>query len=196
LNAFQSEPILPETAPAGATGSPAASADSTSLRRRKAAPHLAKADALESRGWLRQALDEILVALTIDPADPAALQRRARLEDRIETGVTARVQQAQKLSATAPLEARRSYLAALALNPTAKAPFEALRTAAPVAKFLTHTVQANDTTSSLADLYYGDRSRSENIEQFNGLQPGARLTVGSKIKIPEIPGVAPIRPDR
>jgi nucleoid-associated protein YgaU len=77
------------------------------------------------------------------------------------------------------------------LNPTSQAAFEALRGAPPRATFdfLTHTVRTGDTTSSLAVVYYNDRSRSENIEQANGLKPGEALAAGRPLKIPKIPGV-------
>jgi nucleoid-associated protein YgaU len=67
---------------------------------------------------------------------------------------------------------------------------------APPAKFLTHTARAEDTTASLADLYYGDPSQASVIERANGLRPGAPLGAGRVVKIPEIPGVPFLRPDR
>jgi hypothetical protein len=85
-------------------------------------------------------------------------------------------------------------LAALALDPTSQAAFDALRTAPPPGKFFTHVVLAGDSCGSVADLYYRDRSRCENIELFNGLKPGAPLVVGRSIKIPEIPGVPIVLP--
>ncbi len=99
------------------------------------------------------------------------------------------MQQGLRLARSSPVEAKRHFLAALALNPRSQAAFELLRNEAAPVKSITHTVRSNESTGSLADLYYGDRSRSEIIEQTNGLQPGAALTVGRLIKIPEIPGV-------
>ncbi len=203
MTTFQQEPILPETPPVKAerplqSGTP-------SLRRQWAARHIGKSEELQSRGLLRQALDESKIALTIDPADTTAQAQRRRLESRIESEVAARMQQAQKVAQASPLEARRHFLAALALNPSAQAPFEALRDAAPAVeaprivaspgRSITHTVRPDDTTGSLADLYYGDRSLGESIEKFNGLKPGEPLKIGRPIKIPELPGVPFLRPD-
>jgi peptidoglycan/xylan/chitin deacetylase (PgdA/CDA1 family) len=191
LNTFQPESILPAATtgeippPCPIPGSPASS------RAHLAAPHRDRSTALERRGWLRQALDESRVALTIDPEDPAAQERQKALEARIENEVAARVDEGQSRVRTSPSEARRAFLTALALNPTSQAAFEALRGAPAPATFdfLTHTVRKGDTTSSLAVLYYNDRSRSENIEQANGLKPGEPLAAGRPLKIPKIPGV-------
>ena len=197
LNVFQQEPILPETAPAAKEGSQRRSpSGALSIRQQWAARHDAKAGELEARGWLREALDESKIALTIDPVDTTVQERRKRLESRIESEVAARVEQGLRLARSSPLESRRHFLAALALNPRSQAAFDSLRTDAAPVKAITHTVRSNESTGSLADLYYGDRSRSEIIEQANGLQPGAALTVGRLVKIPEIPGVPFLRPDR
>jgi tetratricopeptide (TPR) repeat protein len=61
-------------------------------------------------------------------------------------------------------------------------------------EFLTHTVRAGDTLASLAERYYGDRSRGEVIWETNQLPPNPRLTAGTTLKIPEIPGLPFARP--
>ena len=191
LNFFQPEPILPP-ATAGQVPSPCPVPTSpASTLGELAAPHRERSQSLESRGWLRQALDESRIAVTIDPDDPEAQGRLKTLTARIETEVAARVQQGQAVARTSPAEARRSFLAALALDPTSQAAFEALRGAPPPStfEFLTHVVRKGDTTSSLAHLYYNDRSRSENIEQANGLKPDDALVLGRSLRIPKIPGV-------
>ena len=63
-------------------------------------------------------------------------------------------------------------------------------------RFLRHTVSPRETAASLADLYYGDRQRADVIEQANDVAPGAALTAGQVLRIPEIKGVPFLRPDR
>src|SRR6185295_4811472 len=168
LNTFQPEPILPETAPVKAPPQRPSPGEAQSVRQQWAARHDRSSEALELRGLLRQALDESKIALTIDPADTTAEERRKRLASRIENEVATRMQQGMKLVGSSPLEARRHFLAALALNPMSQAAFDAVREATPAleapriasspVKALTHTVRPNETPGSLADLYYGDRS--------------------------------------
>ena len=196
LNTFQHQSILQSpkassTTLAGSSSPPGA----VSARGRLAAPHNDRSDKLEALGFLRQALQERKIALTLDPGDRIAQERRDRLESKIESEVAARIQEGLKLGSSAPGEAGRRFLAALALNPTARPAFDALRKAAPPARFLTHTVRGKDSTASLADLYYGDRSRGEIIERANGMPPGAPLHPGQVVKIPEISGVPFLRPD-
>ena len=201
LNTFQEQNlILPGAAPVATARRivppRSAAQGEPSLRERLAALHNDRSEQLESLGSLRQALDERKVALTINPADGVAQERRSRLENRIETEIAALMNEGLKLARRSPVEAGRHFLGALALNPTSQTAFEALQNAAPAARSLTHTVRLKDTAASLADLYYSDRSRSEIIEQANGLQPGAPLTPGRLLAIPEIPGVPFLRPDR
>ena len=59
---------------------------------------------------------------------------------------------------------------------------------------MTHIVRAGETLGSLAERYYGDRSRSEVIWETNHLPPGRPLAVGSTLKIPEIPGLPFVAP--
>ena len=193
LKTFQSQQILPETARTPPAIAKSSAADrEQSPRERLAAPHNARSEELEARGQLYQALEERKIALTIDPDSRLANERREKLESRMDAEVAARVQEGTKLAGSSPQESRRQLLAALALNPFSRQAFNGLRGT----KFLSHTVRRGETTASLADLYYGDGSRADLIEQENNLVPGAPLAVGSIVRIPEIPGRPFLRPDR
>ncbi len=161
-----------------------------------AAERRQKADELERGGNLRRALDEWKIALTIDPADAAARERKKALEGRIEGEVAERLRQGREaLARGAHLEARRHFLAALALDPTNQSAFDALRSEVRDVRFVLHTVRRGETLAALAERYYGDRTRAEVIGETNQFPPAARLAVGATLKIPEIPGVPFMVPD-
>jgi tetratricopeptide (TPR) repeat protein len=160
------------------------------------AHHRAQAEALERDGELRRALDEWKIVLTIDPADSAARQSLAALEGRIERAVTERIEAGKAaLARGVQAEARRQFLAALALDPANRTAFEALQSEAGEVEFITHTVKQGETLASLAERYYGDRSRLEVIWETNQLPPHPKLVAGMTLKIPEIPGVPFIHPE-
>jgi len=46
-----------------------------------------------------------------------------------------------------------------------------------------------ETLASIAERYYGDRSRLDVIWEVDELPPNPRLAVGTLLRIPEIPGV-------
>lgn len=155
-----------------------------------AAPHREKAEALQREGALRAALAEWTIALTIDPGDTTVAEVKRRLEARIEREVAERVQQGRTaLAREAHLDARRHFLAALALDPSNATAFEALRNEVKDVRFVTHTVRTGETLGSIAQRYYGDRSRSEVIWEINQLPRNPRLVVGSSLRVPEIPGL-------
>jgi tetratricopeptide (TPR) repeat protein len=167
-----------------------------SPREKLAAPHRDRALALERDGALRRALDEWHIALTIAPDDAAAREGRAKLLARIERAVSEHVQAGRAaLARGSHTEARRRFLAALALDPENRAAFTAMQTEAREVPFLPHVVRAGDTLAALAQRYYGDRSRSEVIWETNRLPPNTRLVAGTTLKIPEIPGVPFVRAD-
>jgi tetratricopeptide (TPR) repeat protein len=162
-----------------------------SERERLAAPHNEASERFEKAGELRRALDERKIALTINPGDATAQAARRRLETQIARGVTQRIDEGRAaLARGAYVEARRRFLAALALDPTNMVAQEALRNEAREMDTVNHTVRGGDTLASLAQQYYGDSARAEVIADSNGLGLNARLTPGRTIKIPEIPGVA------
>jgi tetratricopeptide (TPR) repeat protein len=167
-----------------------------SPRQQLAAGHRARAQQLERGGQLRQALDEWKIALTIDPADAAAQEGRRRLEARIERSVAERLGQGREaLGKGDHIEARRHFLAVLAMDPMNTAAFASLQNDVKEIKFVPHTVKAGETLASIAERYYGDRSRSEVIWETNQLPPNPRLAPGLVLKIPEIPGVPFVLPE-
>jgi tetratricopeptide (TPR) repeat protein len=153
-------------------------------------PHRDRARLLERDGQLRAAVLEWKVVRTIDPDNAAARSEQTRLDGRIQKRVAERLNEARtSLSRGAHLEARRKLLSVLALDPDNATAAGLLRNAVREVEYVTHTVRAGETLGSLADRYYGDRSRSEVIWESNGLPPGRPLVVGSTLKIPEIPGL-------
>jgi tetratricopeptide (TPR) repeat protein len=168
-----------------------------SARARLAAPHDELSQQLERAGDLRRALDESRIALTIDPDDRTAQEAQKRLEAQIERGVTQRIEEGRAaLTRGAYAEARRRFLAALALDPTNVGAQEALRKEAPEMDVVNHTVRPGETLASLAQQYYGDSARAEVIADANNVLPNARLTAGKTIKVPEVPGVPFTPPTR
>ncbi len=158
--------------------------------------HRERAEALERDGQLRGARDEWKIALTIDPGDAAAGQSLKALEGRIERAVAEKIEGGRAaLARGGQAEARRQFLAALALDPSNRVAFQALQNEARDVEFVNHTVRQGDTLPSLALRYYGDRSRSEVIWETNQLPANPRLVAGTTLKIPEIPGVPFIHPE-
>jgi tetratricopeptide (TPR) repeat protein len=161
-----------------------------------AARHRQQAEALERDGQLRRAAEEWKIVLTITPTDARARESLRALQARIDQLVAERIDEGRKaLARGVQVEARRKFLAALALDPSSRPAFDALQSDTREVEFLSHTVRAGDTLSSLAQRYYGDRSRSEVIWETNQLPPNPRLAPGTTLKIPEIPGVPFVHPE-
>jgi tetratricopeptide (TPR) repeat protein len=184
-------------APAAAPAPPApVGAPPVDPRVALAAGHRERAAALEREGDLRRAVEELKIALTIRSDDADAREALRALEGRIETMVAERVKAGRAaLARNAQVEARRDFLAALALDPANRAAFEALQNETRETPFITHTVRQGDTLAALAQRYYGDRTRSEVIWETNQLPPNPRLAAGTILKIPEIPGMPFVRID-
>jgi tetratricopeptide (TPR) repeat protein len=150
----------------------------------------ARAEALERDGALRAALDATSAALTLEPDDPTLRESKARLQARIDRAVAEQTEAARAaLARRAYLEARRHFLAVLALDPANATAFDGLRNEVKEVRFVTHTVRAGESLGSIAQRYYGDRSRSEVIWEMNQLPRNPRLAVGASLRVPEIPGV-------
>jgi len=183
--------------PAGGPGAaPAAAATPRPLSPREelAAKHRAEAERLEREGELRRALDLWKITRMINKDDAAAREGQAKLEGRIESAVAQRIQEGRAaLQRSSHVEARRRFLAALAMDPFNRTAFDALQNDVREVESITHTVRAGDTLATLAQRYYGDRLRGEVIWETNQLPPNPRLVAGTTLKIPEIPGLPFLR---
>jgi len=185
---------LTSTAPTG-PGEPGAG-PSPIARDPLAARHRQQAEALERDGQLRRAAEEWKIALAIAPGDTRARESLRALQARIDQAVAERLDEGRRaLARGVHVEARRKFLAALALDPSNRAAFDALQSDTREVEFITHTVRAGDTLTALAQRYYGDRSRGEVIWETNQLPPNPRLAAGTTLKIPEIPGVPFVHPE-
>lgn len=161
-----------------------------------AARHRQQAEALERDGQLRRAAEEWRIALTITPGDAGTRESLRALQARIDQAVAEKLDEGRKaLARGVQIEARRKFLAALALDPSNRAAFDALQSDTREVEFISHTVRAGDTLTALAQRYYGDRSRGEVIWETNQLPPNPRLAPGTTLKIPEIPGVPFVHPE-
>jgi tetratricopeptide (TPR) repeat protein len=161
-----------------------------------AARHRQQAEALERDGQLRRAAEEWKIALTIAPGDAGARESLRAVQVRIDQAVAEKLDEGRKaLARGVQIEARRKFLAALALDPSNRAVFDALQSDTREVEFISHTVRAGDTLTALAQRYYGDRSRGEVIWETNQLPPNPRLAPGTTLKIPEIPGVPFVHPE-
>ena len=154
-----------------------------------------RAQALETDGRLREALEARKIALTVDPDNAAARDGLRAAQTKIDGLISQRLAEGRAAQARgAQVAARRSFLGVLALDPENRAAFEALREQTPDVEGLPHIVRAGDTLAGLAQQYYGNRALGEVIAEANQLAPNARLAAGTQLKIPEVPGVALIRP--
>jgi tetratricopeptide (TPR) repeat protein len=155
-----------------------------------------KAEGHERAGRLRQALEEWNIALTIKPDDAAARDGRQKLEAQIERAVAERTRRGREaLRRGDSLEARRHFLAVLALDPGNRTAFDLVQNEVKELRFVPHTVRRGETLASIAERYYGDRARSEVIWEVNQLPANPRLSAGMVLKIPEIPGVPFVQPE-
>ena len=154
-----------------------------------------RAQALERDGRLREALEARKIALTVDPDNAAARDGLRAAQAKIDGLISQRLAEGRAAQARgAQVAARRSFLGVLALDPENRAAFQALREQTPDVEGLPHIVRAGDTLAGLAQQYYGNRALGEVIAEANRLAPNARLAAGTQLKIPEVPGVALIRP--
>ena len=154
-----------------------------------------RAQALESGGRLREALEARKIALTVDPNNAVAREGQRALQAKIDGLISQRLAEGRAAQARgAQVAARRTFLGVLALDPENRTAFEALREQTPDVEGLPHIVRTGETLAGLAQQYYGNRALGEVIAETNRLAPNARLAAGTQLKIPEVPGVPLNRP--
>lgn len=153
-----------------------------------------KAQQYEKKGDLVEALKQYKLVLTVDPANQLAQQKRAMLEPQLQKLAEEHYKNGIKFYNKGEYgPARKEFLTALRYNPEhpkAKAKLTATsKDLGQVKRYIVHTVQADESISTLAERYYGDYRKFHFIAEYNELEDATQVRVGQDIKIPVIEGV-------
>jgi nucleoid-associated protein YgaU len=146
----------------------------------------------ENKGDLVQALKQYKLALTVDPKNQEAIEKIGVLEKNMRILAQEHYRNGIKLRKKGKYHlARKEFLTALELQPDH---LEALRALKPkkeihAKKYIIHTIKPGESLSMVAKTYYGDYKKFPIIAKFNNMFDATQITVGQKIKIPEIEGV-------
>lgn len=160
--------------------------------------YLDKGQAAEGRGDLVEALENYKIALTIDPANQEAAERRVRLEALLEKRSKDHYERGLALQKEGKYgEARRQFLTALRLRPNNKEVVEMLtaRKRVFMERYIVHQIKPGESLAKLAEIYYGDYRKFPMIAKYNNLSDATRVYVGQEIKVPQIDGVAFLVPE-
>ena len=153
-----------------------------------------KAQQYEEQGDLVEALKHYKLVLTVDPENELAQQKKATLEPQLKKLAEKHYKNGNKFYNKGEYgQARKEYLTALRYNPEhAKAKAKLTATSKDlgrVKRYIVHTVQADESISTLAERYYGDYRKFHFIAEYNELEDATQVKVGQDIKIPVIEGV-------
>jgi tetratricopeptide (TPR) repeat protein len=153
-----------------------------------------KAQQHEEQGDLVEALKHYKLVLTVDPENQLAQQKTAALEPQLKDLAEEHYKSGIKFYNKGEYSsARKEFLTALRYNPdhaNAKAKLTATsKDLGRVKRYIVHTVQPDESISTLADRYYGDYRKFHFIAEYNELEDATQVRVGQEIKIPVIEGV-------
>jgi tetratricopeptide (TPR) repeat protein len=156
--------------------------------------YTAKAQQYEEQGDLVEALKQYKLVLTVDPENQLAQQKKATLEPQFQTLAEQHYKNGLKFYNKGEYgQARKEFLTALRYNPEhAKAKAKLTATSKDlgrVKRYIVHTVQEDESISTLAQRYYGDYRKFHFIAEYNELEDATQVRVGQDIKIPVIEGV-------
>ena len=160
--------------------------------------YLATAQAYERKGDLVEAIKQYQLVLSVDPENQAARDKTTQIgqklrklaENHYQSGLTHYHKGQYKL-------ARHEFATAIRYDPDHQQAEKMLnihRELQQIDRFVLHTIQPNDSLSTLAVRYYGDYQKFHLIANYNDLEDAAKVTVGQKIKIPVLAGM-PIMAD-
>ncbi|MGD2036532.1 MAG: tetratricopeptide repeat protein, partial [Desulfobacterales bacterium] len=153
-----------------------------------------KAQQFEEQGDLVEALKQYKLVLTVDPENQLAQQKIAAFEPQLKDLAEEHYKSGIKFYNKGEYSsARKEFLTALRYNPdhaNAKAKLTATsKDLGRVKRYIVHTVQPDESISTLADRYYGDYRKFHFIAEYNELEDATQVRVGQEIKIPVIEGV-------
>ena len=162
--------------------------------------YTAKAQNYEAQGNLVEALEQYKLVLTVDPENQLAKEKSTTIEQELHKQAEEHYQIGLKFYNQGQYrEARKEFLTALRYrpeHPEAKDKLKATKKdIEQVTGYIVHTLQPDETISTLAEKYYGDYRKFHLIAEYNELEDATKVTVGQEIKIPVIEGM-PIIADR
>lgn len=146
----------------------------------------------ENKGDLVQALKQYKLALTVDPKNKEAIEKRDLLEKNMRILAQEHYRKGIKLRKKGKYQlARREFLTTLELQPDHLEALRALKPKKemPAKKYIIHTIKPGESLSMVAKTYYGDYKKFSIIAEFNNMPDATQIKVGQKIKLPEIEGV-------
>ncbi|MGB5746119.1 MAG: tetratricopeptide repeat protein [Desulfobacterales bacterium] len=162
--------------------------------------YTAKAKAYEAQGDMVEALEQYKLALTVDPENQLAKEKSTTIGLKLNKTAEEHYQIGLKFYNQGQYRvARKEFLTALRYNPEHVEAKDKLTTTKKeleqVTRYILHTLQPDETISTLADKYYGDYRKFHLIAEYNELEDATKVTVGQEIKIPVLEGM-PIVVDR
>lgn len=155
--------------------------------------YTAKAQQYEAQGDLVAALEQYRLVLTVDPENQLAQGKIKTIEPQLDKLAEEHYQAGLKFYRQGQYSpARKEFLTALRYNPDHKEAKDILtatsKELAQVKRYIVHTIQGDETISTLAERYYGDYRKFHLIAEYNELEDATKVTVGQEIKIPVIEG--------
>jgi tetratricopeptide (TPR) repeat protein len=156
--------------------------------------YTAKAQRFEKKGDLVEALKQYKLVLTVDPQNQLAQQKRTALEPQVQKLAEKHYKNGMRFYNKGQYgPARKEFLTALRYNPNhanAKAKLTVTtKDMGQVKRYIVHTVQVDESISTLAERYYGDYRKFHFIAEYNELEDATKVTIGQNIKIPVIEGI-------
>jgi len=146
----------------------------------------------ENKGDLVEAWKQYSLALTVNPLSQGAAENVNRLKTELHKLAEEHYQAGLNYHAKGHYRAaRREFLLTLALWPEHHEAVRRLSTGKRIQakRYVVHTIKPGDSLSKLAKMYYGDYKKFPIIAHYNGVTDAVVVSVGQKIKVPEIDGV-------
>lgn len=162
--------------------------------------YLSKAQENEKQGRLVEALEQYKLAIAVDPKNQLAQEKSTSIERELNKIAEEHYKTGLRFHSRGRYnEARKEFLTALRYNPEHAGAKDKLTTTRKeieqVKRYIVHTIQPDESISTLAQKYYGDYRKFHLIAEYNELEDATKVSVGQEIKIPVVEGI-PIIADR
>ncbi|UCF71863.1 MAG: LysM peptidoglycan-binding domain-containing protein [Deltaproteobacteria bacterium] len=156
--------------------------------------YISKAQELEAKGDLVEALEQYKVALTVDPQNELAKDKIEQIEPTLRERAEKNYQNGLAFYRKGEYSrARQEFLTALRYNPdhgdAKKMLQEHVLEEQQVKGYVLHAIQPDESISMLAKKYYGDPKKFQIIAEYNELEDATKVRVGQEIKVPVVEGM-------